>query len=269
MTGAAGWLLVCAALLAVPAPAAAELRLAAQVANGQPARPPAGVRVPWSAVGVTVLCVAVAVCAASYGPVVATAIALAGGGAIRLLHTALRRRELHRSQRALLAALRVLGAELAAGSREDAALDAAAGVAGRAAPALRAAATAIRHGDQDEAAAALAADPLSSPLAAAWRVRSRSGAALAELVGHVERDLSDHLAQSSAVAAVLAGPRSSAGLLAALPVVGMALATQVGAHPIGFLTGSPAGQLVLLAGTVLDAAGLLWTSALARSGELT
>lgn len=266
MSGAAIWLVVCAALLLVPAPSVAVVRLtgpAEVVLPMTPRRP-----VPWSALSVSLLCVAVLVIAVSSAPVVAGAVAIAGGVAVQLLHGALRARHADRSRRALLTALRVLGAELAAGSREDAALGAAAGVAGPAAAGLRAAATAIRRGDPDGAVDVLAGEPLLMPLAAAWRIRSRAGAALAELVGHVERELTDRLAQRAAVAAVLAGPRSSAGLLAALPLVGMVLASQVGANPIRFLTGSPPGEAVLLVGAVLDAAGLLWTAALARRGEL-
>ncbi|MGI8879418.1 MAG: type II secretion system F family protein [Jatrophihabitans sp.] len=266
MIGAAVWLAVCAALLVIPAPSVAAIRLAGQADAALPTRRSMPVR--WSAVSVALLCVAVMVIGVSAGPIVAVAVAISGGVAIRLLRAAVRTRHADRSRRALLTALRVLGAELAAGSREDAALEAAAGVAGSAAAGLRGAATAIRRGDPDGAVDVLAGQPLLAPLAAAWRVRTRAGAALVELVEHVERDLTDRLAQRAAVAAVLAGPRSSAGLLAALPLVGMVLASQVGANPIDFLTNSPAGEGVLLIGAVLDAAGLLWTAALSRRGEL-
>ena len=56
----------------------------------------------------------------------------------------------------------------------------------------------------------------------------------------------------------LAGPRASAAMLAALPLLGLALGAAMGADPIGALTGSLAGLALGAAGIVLDALGILW-----------
>jgi tight adherence protein B len=69
------------------------------------------------------------------------------------------------------------------------------------------------------------------------------------------------------VAEVLAGPRASAFVLACLPLVGLALAGQMGAHPVAFLTASSVGRLVLLVGAALAATGLTWSVWLAARAE--
>ena len=62
----------------------------------------------------------------------------------------------------------------------------------------------------------------------------------------VADDLSATDDQYRAVAVALSGPRSSAVMLAGLPVVGIALGASMGAQPLTFLTARGAGQLRLL-----------------------
>jgi tight adherence protein B len=62
----------------------------------------------------------------------------------------------------------------------------------------------------------------------------------------------------------LAGARSTARILAALPIFGIALGYSLGARPLTFLTATPAGWLCLAAGLGLTALGLHWTSRLAE-----
>jgi tight adherence protein B len=104
-------------------------------------------------------------------------------------------------------------------------------------------------------------------LGRAWSVASASGASLVDVLTGVADDLAARLEQADAVAAALAGPRSSAMLLAGLPVLGIALGSAMQARPVQFLLGDHLGRSVLLAGVALDAAGLLWTRRLARGGE--
>jgi Flp pilus assembly protein TadB len=98
-------------------------------------------------------------------------------------------------------------------------------------------------------------------------VRARLGVALSGPLQLIERDLSSRLALGRTVAEVLAGPRASAFVLAGLPIVGLVLAAQMGAHPVSFLTSSAVGRLVLLAGAVLAATGLTWSVWLASRAE--
>jgi tight adherence protein B len=57
----------------------------------------------------------------------------------------------------------------------------------------------------------------------------------------------------------MTGPKASAGALALLPVLGIALGEAIGAGPLGVLTGTGLGQALLLAGVTLLCAGVLWS----------
>lgn len=57
----------------------------------------------------------------------------------------------------------------------------------------------------------------------------------------------------------LAGARATGAVLAALPLLGIALGQAVGAAPVALLLGSTSGGLLLVVGTALVCAGLAWT----------
>jgi tight adherence protein B len=263
----AAWLAAAAAVLLVPAPAGYELRL-----DGRAARVGAGamIRRP---VGATRLIIGAAALVLGggalvwRGPVLAAAVLTAGGAVSYAAGRALRQRHLLRATSALLAAVRLMAAELSSGSLEPDALLAAAALAGPLAPVLSAAGDCAAAGDLPGAAARLADEPLTVPLAAAWQVRAQLGVPLASALNQVERDLHDRLALARTVGEILAGPRASAVLLAGFPLVGIALGTGTGAHPLSFLTGHPVGRMVLLIGAVLDAVGLCWSVRLAAGAE--
>ena len=102
-------------------------------------------------------------------------------------------------------------------------------------------------------------------LAVAWAVAERSGCGLA---GPVSRLHAAELARERLrreVAAQLAGPRATARLLAALPLIGLAMGSGLGADPTGFLTGTPPGRVCLVTGLGLVALGVAWTRAITRS----
>ncbi|MDQ6937778.1 MAG: hypothetical protein M3140_08725 [Actinomycetota bacterium] len=103
-------------------------------------------------------------------------------------------------------------------------------------------------------------------LAAAWRVRSACGASLASIVHRVELDVADAVDRRRTVDTALAGPRSSALLLALLPVLGILLGTAMGADPLGFLLSPGAGGLVLLVGVAADAGGVVLMRRLVDAG---
>lgn len=169
-----------------------------------------------------------------------------------------RERSARRARRDLRAAIHVLVAELQAGGRPADALASAGEFASPSA--FRTASAAARRGE--DVAAALAHHAGLAPVAVAWAVAARDGAPLSDVLSRVAADLDAREAQADRVAAALAGPRASAALLSGMPVVGVLLGSSLGARPLSFLIGTPAGHLALLGGVVLDAAGAVWTWAL-------
>jgi tight adherence protein B len=187
-------------------------------------------------------------------------------GALWLVARDLSRRRAQAGARAQLrAALRVLVGELDVGTGPAAALSAAADVAPRFATALRTAAVAAASGA--DTAEVLCRQPALEAVGCAWRLGEHTGIALAGVLARVETDLAAADEQRRAVAIALAGPRASAGVLAALPLLGFALGAGMGARPWTFLLGSAAGRLVCSIGVVLDVAGLLWLRAILRRAE--
>ena len=77
------------------------------------------------------------------------------------------------------------------------------------------------------------------------------------------RDGAREAEQRRQVDVALGTARSTARLLAGLPLLGVALGSGIEAHPLDVLFGSPVGAWCLLLGTALAAAGLLWVERLA------
>ena len=96
-------------------------------------------------------------------------------------------------------------------------------------------------------------------LSAAWAMADRHGIALAELLETVRADLESRSRMAGQIGSQLAGPRSTAAVLAVLPVLGVLLGQGIGANPWRVLTATMAGQLLLVLGTVLTCAGVLWS----------
>jgi tight adherence protein B len=63
----------------------------------------------------------------------------------------------------------------------------------------------------------------------------------------------------------LAGPRSTALMLAVLPGFGLFLGAGLGAHPVHVLLHTPLGGGCLLVGVLLDLAGVWWTGRIVRA----
>lgn len=171
----------------------------------------------------------------------------------------------------LAAGLRLFTAQLRTGAHPAAAAEGAAEEAGaQTADLFRQMATAARLGG--DVAATLteypAARGLQQPLrrlARAWQLAERHGAPLADLLESVRRDLARRCAFQRDTAAKLAGPRATAGVLVVLPVLGLVLGEGIGAAPLALLTGTWYGQLLLVVGTALLCAGMLWTIRLTTS----
>jgi tight adherence protein B len=190
--------------------------------------------------------------------------------------TAWRRWTARRTQRQTLAAvdglveaLRSLVAELRAGAHPAAAAESAAVDAEpAAAQAMRGIAAAARlDGDVVRAlrthrTTTPAAARVLTQLAQAWTMVRRHGLALADVLDAVHHDLDTRARFARQVLARMAGPRTSATILALLPTVGIALGQAMGARPLHLLTATPAGQVLLVVGTALVCAGITWSARL-------
>ena len=104
-------------------------------------------------------------------------------------------------------------------------------------------------------------------LAACWKVSVTAGAGLAALVERVGSTLRSAQAHRQDVTAQLAGPRTTARMLAALPALGLLMGSALGMRPLAFLFGNLPGLACLTAGIALDACGLWWTHQMATRAE--
>lgn len=208
--------------------------------------------------------------AAVAGALVFAAVVGPGGGiaaamvALTVRHQIQGRRRL-RSRLAATAglaeAIRSLVAELRAGAHPA---DAAEGAARDADPAvaatLRSAAAAVRLGGDIDAAFS-AAGP-EAAVARAWRLATRHGLALADVLDAVRAELDHQVGFARHVMARMAGPRAGAMVLAGLPVIGLLLGQAMGAAPLAVLTNSSGGQVLLVVGVALECAGVMWSARL-------
>lgn len=77
-------------------------------------------------------------------------------------------------------------------------------------------------------------------------------------------------AASEAAAArsiALAGPKSSARLIALLPLAGFVLGAALGADPVAFMFSTTLGHVCLIIGVACEIAGIVWLNALMRRAE--
>lgn len=103
--------------------------------------------------------------------------------------------------------------------------------------------------------------------AACWQVATDGGAGLADGLDRVADALRAERDQRFELRAQLAGPRSTALVLALLPVFGLMLGTAMGAEPLRVLLHSPVGLACLVAGALFEGAGLAWVARLVRAAE--
>ncbi|MFE5006349.1 type II secretion system F family protein [Streptomyces sp. NPDC056637] len=104
-------------------------------------------------------------------------------------------------------------------------------------------------------------------LAACWRVAVDRGAGLAAGLERLAGALRAERDQRADLRAQLAGSRSTAVMLAGLPVLGLLLGSVLGARPLRVLLHTGAGFGCLLVGGVLEAAGLWWALRIVRGAE--
>ena len=98
----------------------------------------------------------------------------------------------------------------------------------------------------------------------AWSLAERHGIPLADLLAGVHDDIRWRVRFGAGVRAELAGPRATAGVLTALPALGVGLGQLMGADPIGVLRGGVLGQALLVVGVGLIGAGRAWTEQILR-----
>lgn len=196
--------------------------------------------------------------------VVTAAAVLAGTVALRARRAGKRTRRAAEAA-ALQTALDVLAGELRAGAHPVVAFETAASeVPADVAVALSAVAASARLGVDVSVGLRAAASASAVPqywdrLAVCWEMAHRHGLAIALLMRTAHRDLVERARFESRVAAGMAGARATAGVLAALPVVGIGLGQLVGADPVRFLLSDGLGGWLLAMGAVLSCTGLLWS----------
>lgn len=198
------------------------------------------------------------------GPAGAVASAMLGGLGLHRRRAAFRRRHNQAELATLMEALGVITTELRAGAHPANAAAAAAAGTDAAHRVFASVAVGARLGAnvpsllRRHAAASTIPDELGR-LAAAWALAERHGVALAELLDAVRADLDARVRLAGQVSAQLAGPKASAAVLAGLPLLGVALGQGIGADPWHVLTATAPGQLLLITGTALACAGVIWS----------
>ncbi|MEV3990058.1 type II secretion system F family protein [Streptomyces sp. NPDC049837] len=104
-------------------------------------------------------------------------------------------------------------------------------------------------------------------LAACWQVAVDGGAGLAAGLDRLETALRERRDQRERLRAQMAGAWATVGLLAALPVVALAMGWALGADPLRVLLHTPAGLGCLAVGGLLEGLGLWWAGRVVRAGE--
>ena len=181
-----------------------------------------------------------------------------------------RRRRRHRAQdcaragQTLAGALETLVGELRVGAHPVRAFSIAAGESeGAIGTALRAVAARAGLGADVGAGLRAVSSSTSVPaqwdrLAVCWQLAADHGLAMAALLRAAQRDVVERQRFTARVEAGLAGARATAAILAGLPLLGVLLGELIGAHPVRFLLGGGVGDALLIAGTGLVCAGLVW-----------
>lgn len=107
--------------------------------------------------------------------------------------------------------------------------------------------------------------PASADIAVVLRVAERTGAPAAETLGALAGALRRSAASDRAIRVALAGPRTSARVVLALPLFGLGLGASWGSGAVQVLTGSPLGWGCSAIAALLVLLGRAWTARLVRS----
>lgn len=96
-------------------------------------------------------------------------------------------------------------------------------------------------------------------LALFWRLAQAHGLAIATLMRAAHRDIVERERFTARVDAGMAGARTTAAVLAGLPMIGIGLGQLIGAEPLEFLMSGGLGGWLLVVGVTLGCCGLLWS----------
>lgn len=105
-------------------------------------------------------------------------------------------------------------------------------------------------------------------LLAAAHVSWHTGAPVADVLDECADGLTEAGEAQSARQIAMSGPKSTATMLAWLPIIGLGLGVMMGVDPLGFLTGTSIGRICLIAGLGAEIAGLLWVRKLVTRAEM-
>lgn len=126
---------------------------------------------------------------------------------------------------------------------------------------------AMREGASTRAALAAADAAEWRLLSAAWDIAEQSGAPVAPALDHIAAAFRSLGSLRDRRAVLLAGPRSTVRLVAALPLLAVIMGMLMGFDPIGVLF-APTGYLMLGVGVFLMTTGALWARSLTRRVEI-
>lgn len=183
-------------------------------------------------------------------------------------HRDVRRRARIEETTALRGALDVLVAELRVGAHPVAAIDTAAGESeGRVGDALRSVAALGVLGADVAAGLRAEAQRSNAPshwerLAACWLLAQTHGLAIATLMHAAQRDIVERERFQGRVVAGLAGARTTAAILAGLPLLGVGLGQAIGADPVSYLVSDGSGGWLFIVGVGFICCGLLWSDSI-------
>lgn len=198
-------------------------------------------------------------------PTVMLACLLVGATVTHRRRRAARRRSAVAEALQLRDALDILVGELRVGAHPVAALTAAAGeVGGQVGDRLRTVSAHGRLGADIATGLSSVADSSAIPaqwrrLALCWQLAHHHGLAIATLLRAAQHDIVERDRFRLRLDAGLAGPRTTAAVLAGMPVLGILLGQLIGAQPVRFLLAGGAGGVILVIGVALSCLGLYWS----------
>lgn len=99
--------------------------------------------------------------------------------------------------------------------------------------------------------------PEFARIGALFSLAATRGVPLSRLVTAARDDIDHARRHRAATNAALAGPRTTAVVLALLPLAGLLMGAAMGANPVALLTGGGLGGVLLTAGTALVCAGVV------------
>lgn len=101
-------------------------------------------------------------------------------------------------------------------------------------------------------------------VASLWALSVSRGIPIAGLLTTARDEIDHAIRHRAATDAALAGPKTTAAVLSLLPLAGVAMGSAMGANPIGFLTRSGIGSVLLVVGTALVCAGVVVSQEIIR-----